>query len=97
MAHVTLVGNLRQFTGGVTEIEVAAQNVHQLFARLGEKYPALLPRTCKRAQRSPSMDKSTRTPCSRRSVLTAMCISCRKSRGMMGNAGKMHCVACQSL
>jgi molybdopterin converting factor small subunit len=43
MAHVTLVGNLRQFTGGVTEIEVAAQNVHQLFTRLGEKYPALLP------------------------------------------------------
>jgi molybdopterin converting factor small subunit len=43
MAHVTLVGNLRQFTGGVTEIEVAAQNVHQLFRRLGEKYPSLLP------------------------------------------------------
>jgi sulfur-carrier protein len=43
MAHVTLIGNLRQFTGGVTEIEVAASNVHQLFARLGEKYPALLP------------------------------------------------------
>jgi sulfur-carrier protein len=43
MAHVTLIGNLRQFTGGVTEIEVTAQNVHQLFARLGEKYPALLP------------------------------------------------------
>jgi molybdopterin converting factor small subunit len=43
MAHVTLIGNLRQFTGGVSEIEIDASNVHQLFNRLGEKYPALLP------------------------------------------------------
>jgi molybdopterin converting factor small subunit len=43
MAHVTLIGNLRQFTGGVSEIEIDAGNVHQLFNRLGEKYPALLP------------------------------------------------------
>ena len=43
MAHVTLIGNLRQFTGGVSEIEIDAGNVHQLFRRLGEKYPALLP------------------------------------------------------
>jgi sulfur-carrier protein len=43
MAHVTLIGNLRQFTGGVTEIDVEAANVRQLFLRLGEKYPALLP------------------------------------------------------
>jgi len=43
MAHVTLIGNLRQFTGGVTELEVTAGNVHQLFQRLGEKFPALLP------------------------------------------------------
>ena len=43
MAHVTLIGNLRQFTGGVTELDVEAANVRQLFARLGEKYPDLLP------------------------------------------------------
>ena len=39
MAHVTLIGNLRQFTGGVTALDVDAANVRQLFARLGEKYP----------------------------------------------------------
>ena len=43
MAHVSLIGNLRQYTGGVTEIDVDAANVRQLFARLGEKYPELLP------------------------------------------------------
>ena len=39
MAHVSLIGNLRQYTGGVTELDVEAANVRQLFARLGEKYP----------------------------------------------------------
>jgi molybdopterin converting factor small subunit len=43
MAHVTLIGNLRQYTGGVTELDVEAANVRQLFARLGELYPALAP------------------------------------------------------
>jgi molybdopterin converting factor small subunit len=43
MAHVTLVGNLRQLTGGVAEIEVEAGSVRQLFARLGQRYPALAP------------------------------------------------------
>ena len=43
MAHVTLIGNLRQYTGGVTELDVEAGNVRQLFARLGERYPALAP------------------------------------------------------
>ena len=43
MAHVSLIGNLRQFTGGVTELEVEAASVRQLFARLGEMYPALAP------------------------------------------------------
>jgi sulfur-carrier protein len=43
MAHVTLIGNLRQFTGGVSEMDVAAASVRQLFARLGEAYPALAP------------------------------------------------------
>jgi sulfur-carrier protein len=43
MAHVSLIGNLRQYTGGVTELEVEAATVRQLFARLGEKFPALAP------------------------------------------------------
>ena len=43
MAHVTLIGNLRQFTGGIADLEVEAASVRQLFARLGEKYPALAP------------------------------------------------------
>ena len=43
MAHVTLIGNLRQLTGGVVELDVDAGNVRQLFARLGEIYPALAP------------------------------------------------------
>lgn len=43
MARVTLIGNLRQFTGGVAEFDVDAASVRQLFARLGERYPALAP------------------------------------------------------
>jgi molybdopterin converting factor small subunit len=43
MAHVTLIGNLRQFTGGITEFDVEAATVCQLFTKLGEKYPALAP------------------------------------------------------
>lgn len=43
MAHVTLIGNLRQFTGGLAALEVDAGNVRQLFARLGERFPALQP------------------------------------------------------
>ena len=43
MAHVTLIGNLRQFTGGVTQLDVDARNVRQLFTRLGERFPELLP------------------------------------------------------
>jgi hypothetical protein len=43
MAHITLIGNLRQYTGGVTELDIEAGNVRQLFARLGEKYPVLAP------------------------------------------------------
>ena len=43
MAHVTLIGNLRQYTGGVIELDVEAATVRQLFARLGERYPALAP------------------------------------------------------
>ena len=43
MAHVVLIGNLRQYTGGVTELELSAKTVRQLFRQLGEKYPALAP------------------------------------------------------
>ena len=43
VAHVTLIGNLRHFTGGVTSLEVEARDVRQLFTRLGERFPALLP------------------------------------------------------
>ena len=43
MAHVTLIGNLRQFTGGVVELDVDAGSVRSLFARLGDMYPALAP------------------------------------------------------
>lgn len=43
MAHVVLIGNLRQYTGGVTELEVDAKSIRQLFAKLGQKYPELAP------------------------------------------------------
>jgi molybdopterin converting factor small subunit len=43
MAHVTLTGNLRQYTGGVAEMEIEARSVRQLLARLGADFPALAP------------------------------------------------------
>jgi molybdopterin synthase sulfur carrier subunit len=43
MAHVTLVGNLRQFADGIGELEVEATNIRQLFAKLSERFPALAP------------------------------------------------------
>jgi molybdopterin converting factor small subunit len=43
MAHVTLTGALRQYTGGVAEVEVDAGSVRQLFARLVADYPGLAP------------------------------------------------------
>jgi molybdopterin synthase sulfur carrier subunit len=43
MAHVTLIGNLRQFTGGVTELDVEVATVRQLFAQLSAKFPELGP------------------------------------------------------
>ena len=43
MAHVTLTGNLRQFTGGVAELDIDAETVSQLFRHLGRDYPALAP------------------------------------------------------
>ena len=43
MAQVTLIGNLRQFTGGETKLSVDAANVRQLFAKLGARFPDLAP------------------------------------------------------
>jgi molybdopterin converting factor small subunit len=37
------MGNLRQYTGGVAELEVEAASIRQLFRRLGERYPELAP------------------------------------------------------
>jgi len=43
MAHVTLIGNLRQYTGGVADLDVDARTVRQLFQALGARFPDLLP------------------------------------------------------
>lgn len=43
MAQVTLIGNLRQFTGGETKLSVDAANVRQLFSQLGARFPDLGP------------------------------------------------------
>ncbi len=43
MARVVLTGNLRQLTGGETELELEAANIRQLFRELGRRYPALGP------------------------------------------------------
>lgn len=43
MATVKLMGNLKQFTGGVNEIVVGARNVRQMFRELGEQFPELAP------------------------------------------------------
>lgn len=43
MAHVTLIGPLRDHTGGVTSIDIDAPNVRRLFAHLSERFPDLAP------------------------------------------------------
>lgn len=43
MAHVVLTGNLKQFTGGETELDLEAGNVRQLLKGLAERYPDLAP------------------------------------------------------
>ena len=43
MAHIVLIGNLRQFTGGVGELDLEVASVQQLFRRLGERFPELAP------------------------------------------------------
>ena len=43
MAHVVLIGNLRQYTGGITEIDLAATSIRQLFQKLAETFPEIGP------------------------------------------------------
>jgi sulfur-carrier protein len=43
MAHVTLIGNLKNFTGGITSVEIEAGNVRQMMRMLGERFPELAP------------------------------------------------------
>jgi len=43
MAHVTLIGNLAQFTGGVTAVDVEARSINQLFRELSDRFPELAP------------------------------------------------------
>lgn len=43
MSRVVLAGTLRQYTGGVAELELEAGTVRQLFRQLGERYPKLKP------------------------------------------------------
>ena len=43
MIRVVLMGNLRQYTGGVTEVDVEAATVRQLYRKLAEQYPELEP------------------------------------------------------
>jgi molybdopterin synthase sulfur carrier subunit len=41
MARVVLIGNLAQLTGGVTEFQLAASTVKQLFEQLGALHPEI--------------------------------------------------------
>jgi molybdopterin converting factor small subunit len=43
VAHVVLIGNLRQYTGGITELDLDVRSVRQLFARLTERFPEIGP------------------------------------------------------
>jgi len=43
MATVTLVGNLKQYTGGVSELDVDAADVRKLFKALSAQFPDLAP------------------------------------------------------
>ncbi|MEE8535284.1 MAG: MoaD/ThiS family protein [Kiloniellales bacterium] len=43
MPRVVLTGNLRRFAEGLSEIELEAGDVRQLFRALGERFPALKP------------------------------------------------------
>ena len=42
MAKVTLTGNLRLYTSGITEVEIEASNIRELLKNLGREYPDLV-------------------------------------------------------
>jgi len=43
VAHIVLMGNLRQYTGGVYEFDLDARTVRQLFTMLSDRHPTLKP------------------------------------------------------
>lgn len=43
MAHIVLMGNLRQYTGGVSELDLPVATIAQLFRGLTEQFPELGP------------------------------------------------------
>ena len=43
MAHVTLITQLTQFTGGVRTLDLDATTVQRLLRLLGERFPELVP------------------------------------------------------
>lgn len=43
MAHIVLMGNLRQYTGGEAEFDLDARTVRQLFTMLSDRHPTLKP------------------------------------------------------
>lgn len=42
-ARVVLPGVLKQYTNGETEFQINAENIHQVFRQLGERFPSLAP------------------------------------------------------
>jgi molybdopterin converting factor small subunit len=43
LARIQLSSNLKQYTGGETELELDVADVRQVLRRLGERYPDLRP------------------------------------------------------
>lgn len=43
MARVTLNGNLKQYTGGIAEVDLDVGNIRQLHRALAERFPELAP------------------------------------------------------
>ena len=43
MAHVTLIGNLSQWTGGIATLNLDVASVRQLFVALAARFPELAP------------------------------------------------------
>jgi sulfur-carrier protein len=43
MAQITITGQLRQYTGGVSTVDLEVANVRQMLGQLGEQFPELAP------------------------------------------------------